>query len=311
MPGTAPRDRNPDDADRREYRIGLLLMVVAMVALGLFPSGARFAYDGGATPETVSAFRHSLTVLFIGVLIVAGRGGRGGAALALPRRKLARAYALGVVLAIYSWAYIAAIRYIPVSLAVLLLYTFPAQVVVMTMLSGGPRPSPRRLLSLAIAFAGIAIAVGVGADAPDWRGIGLGLLAGFGLALITVLAARPSSGGEGRAFILHMALSATLSTAAAVAVGPGFAIPATAASWGGFLFAGCAAALGMGLYFIVLPMLGPVRAALLSNLEPVAAILGALILLGERLSWIQLAGIALVAVALGLMQTEGRRGRNP
>lgn len=70
-------------------------------------------------------------------------------ALALARKTMAAAYGLGLVLAVYSWAYIAAVRYIPVSLAVLLLYTFPAQVVVMTVLLG-ERLTPTRLAGIAM-----------------------------------------------------------------------------------------------------------------------------------------------------------------
>lgn len=306
MPKPVGQARNPGDPDRG-YRTGVLLMIVATTALGLFPTGARFAYEGGATPETVSVLRHLLTVLFLGALLGAERGGRRPPALMLPRTAMAAAWGLGLVLAVYSWAYVAAIRYIPVSLAVLLLYTFPAQVAVMTFLFGGERPGALRLLALAIAFGGIALAVGVNTDTPDWRGIGLGLLAGFGLALITVSVARPAFVARGRAFTVHMALSATVLTATAIAAGPGFAVPATPTAWGGFLFAGAAAALGIVLYFAALPMIGPVRAALLSNLEPVVAIIGALALLGERPTPTQSVGIAMVILALGLLRGEGWR----
>jgi len=294
------------DGHARRLRIGAGLMVVAMIALGLFPAGARFAYAGGSAPETVAVARHLFTLVFVLAMMPAGDGGGRLRTLALPRRLLPAAVGLGALLALYSWAYIAAIAYIPVSLAVLLLYTFPAQVVLMTALTGMERATPPRLLALALAFAGVALAVGVNAASPDPRGIALGLLAAFGLALITVLLARMSGIEDRRAATARFALVAAILTAAAVLVGPGFALPATKQAWGGLIFAGAAAGFGVTLYFIALPLLGPVRAALLSNIEPVVATLGSIAILGERPGAGQFTGIALVFGAIVLIQRSDR-----
>ncbi len=293
---------------RRRLRTGALLMVVAMTALGLFPTGARFAYAGGSTPETVAVARHLFTLLFV-VALLPPEGGAGRlATLMLPPRLLPQAVGLGALLAVYSWAYVAAIAYIPVSLAVLLLYTVPAQVVLMTALLGMERASPLRLAAFALAFAGVALAVGLNAADPDPRGIALGLLAAFGLALITVLLARMTGMRERRAATAGFTLVAVVLTAAAVVAGPGFALPASAPSWGGLVFAGAAAGLGVTLFFAALPLLGPIRTALLSNLEPVVATLGAVAVLGERPGAAQFAGIAMVLGAILLIQRGERNG---
>ncbi len=289
---------------------GLLLMVAATTMLGLFPSGARLAYDGGGSPETLSVLRHIASFTFVGLLLAAGRRGdrRGAGVLLLPTRAMLAAAGLGIVLAIFGWAYFAALRYIPVSLAVLLLYTFPAQVVVMTAILGMERLTRQRGLAFAVAFAGVALAVGDGAESLDWRGVGLGLVAATGLALTTVLGSRMMSRGHDElAIIFHMAVVAAALTTAAVASGPGFAWPAGAIPWAGYLFAGAAAGLGMLLYFLALPLIGPLRASLLSNLEPVVAILAAIVILGERPGPAQFAGIAMVLGAIGLLYAADRR----
>lgn len=303
-----PRDgaRQVDHGQR--MRTGAALMLVAMTALGLFPTGARFAYAGGSTPETVAVLRHLFTLVFVIALLPAEGGGGRLRTLVLPRRLLPAAVGLGAVLAVYSWAYIAAIAYIPVSLAVLLLYTFPAQVVLMAALLGMERASPLRLFAFAVAFAGVALAVGVNGAAPDPRGIALGLLAAFGLALITVLVARMTGTPDRRAATASFTLAAAVLTAVAALAGPGFALPATASAWGGLIFAGAAAGFGVTLFFVALPLLGPVRTALLSNLEPVVATLGAVAILGERPGATQFAGIMLVLGAIILIQRTDRRG---
>ena len=293
---------------------GIAMVVAAAVALGLFPSGARIAYEGGGTPETVSVLRHVMTFVFVGLLLGAGRrgaaNGRQALALALapPRRAWPGTLLLGLVLAVFAWAYFTAIRYVPVSLAVLLLYTYPAQVVLMTAVFGMERLTRARGLALGLAFAGVALAVGASPAAADWRGVGFGLLAGFGLALMTVLGSHMMARGQdGRALIFHMAVVAAVLTAIAVAAGPGFGWPQGATAWGGLLFAGAAAGLGLMLYFLALPLIGPVRASLWANLEPVFGTLGAILILGERPGPERFAGIALVLCAIGLLLAAERR----
>ena len=295
---------------RRAELTGYGLMVVAMALLGLVPTGARLAYDGGGSPETASVLRHGASFIFVGLALALGARRRAGGfrALALPRRAVIRSIGLGIVLAVFAWAYFAAVRYIPVSLAVLLLYTFPAQAILMTAFLGMERLTRARGAAFAVAFGGVALAVGVGGATPDWRGVGLALLAALGLALTTVLGSRLISRGvDALALTFYMGLVAAAATATVVAVGPGFAWPTGAVAWGGYLFAGSAAGLGLVLYFLALRLIGPVRASLWSNLEPVVAILAAIAILGERPSPARFAGIALVLAAIGLLYIFDRR----
>jgi len=108
---------------------GLLLMVAATTALGLFPIGARYAYEAGGTPETLSVLRHLFSMFFMMILLARNSDVPVWRPPRLPRNLWSTVFVMGVLLAIFSWAYFAAVHYIPVSLAVLMLYTFPVQVV--------------------------------------------------------------------------------------------------------------------------------------------------------------------------------------
>jgi drug/metabolite transporter (DMT)-like permease len=288
---------------------GLLLMVAATAALGLFPIGARLAYEGGSTPETVALLRHVFSMFFMTVLLARTGDQSIWRAPRLPRNLWPTVFIMGALLAIFAWAYNAAVHYIPVSLAVLLLFTFPAQVVLISALAGLDRATPVRVLAVAVAFTGVVLAVGLSADSPDWRGIALGLLAGFGLAVLTVIGAKTSGQRDSRSLATVMTAVAAALTVAAIVAGPAFAFPDTLRGWVGFLFAGGLAGLGFSLYFAVLPLIGAVRAALLANLEPVVAILAAIAFLGERPGATRFAGIGLVLVAIVALQFSDRHIR--
>ena len=53
-------------------------------------------------------------------------------------------------------------------------------------------------------------------------------------------------------------------------------------------------------YYLALPMIGPVRAAIVANLEPIIAVLMAMFLLNERLGPMQVSGIILIIIAVYL-----------
>jgi drug/metabolite transporter (DMT)-like permease len=74
--------------------------------------------------------------------------------------------------------------------------------------------------------------------------------------------------------------------------------PDTVPGWIGF--AGAAALYGFALiaFYIAVSMIGPVRASLLSFIEPVIAAGLGVILLGEPLTGLQITGVALVIIAL-------------
>jgi drug/metabolite transporter (DMT)-like permease len=99
-------------------------------------------------------------------------------------------------------------------------------------------------MAVVVAFNGVVMAVGLSADLPDWRGIGLGLLAGLGLAVLTVIGAKTSGQRYSRPLAAIMTVVAAVLTVAAIIAGPGFALPQTSLGWAGFVFSGSLAGLG-------------------------------------------------------------------
>ena len=89
-------------------------------------------------------------------------------------------------------------------------------------------------------------------------------------------------------------------------------LPLTAEGWVGFGGVALSHTIGTLTFFGAIPLLGAVRAAMITNLEPVLGILFAMLVLGERLSPIQGAGAALVIVSIFAMEIGApRRGRLP
>ena len=94
---------------------------------------------------------------------------------------------------------------------------------------------------------------------------------------------------------------------AVTAVGGGWSLPDGAAGWLGLAGAGGGVTVGLVAFFAAFRFIGPVRATMLSNVEPLLGVLFAVTVLGERLSSLQWTGVALAVAALTLFEASPSR----
>ena len=110
-----------------------------------------------------------------------------GRSLMLPRRTILTTIAFGLCILVMSFGYLSSVFYISVSLAVLLLYTYPLMVGIASPLLGRERMTWMKALCLIGAFAGLVVASWEGFGTLDWRGIAFALAAAGSLAFIALL----------------------------------------------------------------------------------------------------------------------------
>jgi drug/metabolite transporter (DMT)-like permease len=198
-----------------------------------------------------------------------------------------------------SAAYFNSLRYVPAAVTSILLYTYPAIVVLLSRPLYRTPLGPGRLAAVALALAGCFL-VANPSGGLRWEGVALGLasalvysgyiLAGKRVVTATdpLLATGIISTSAGLAYLAFAlpALTMPHTVGATAAVG-GLAVVATVIAAAAFL-AG-------------LQRTDPGRASLISTLEPVSTAALAALILGERLGPGQLAGGALVLLAVVLV----------
>ena len=131
-------------------------------------------------------------------------------------------------------------------------------------------------------------------------GIALALGGASGVALTSVLFARVADIENSIALILWSMIVACLTSWFLAFFQGGLAFPVTQVGWGGFIVSMLGFSLAVIAYYLALPMIGPVRAAIVANLEPIIAVLMAIFLLNERLGPMQVSGIILIVIAVYL-----------
>jgi drug/metabolite transporter (DMT)-like permease len=269
------------------------------LALG---SAAVFAFNVACVPivygdgGNIHAINLVRPLLFLGCIVVWLLARR--TSFRLPSTQMAGAVLLGGVMCIEFYAVHAAVAYIPVGLAILVMYTYPLIVAVLDGLLERGRVSWRLLLVLVVAFFGLVLALSGPVETLDWRGIGLGLIAALGMCCLVMISERTMQSHDSGVVMFYIMTSASAVMAALVLADVPLSWPATEYGMLMLAVATVAYVTATSLLFVTVDMIGPVRFALIDNTAPVWATLFGFVMLGEQLILIQWIGMALVIGAV-------------
>ena len=273
-------------------RIGLGLSILSSVSYGSAPVFVRFAYDAGAVPLTLLAARYVIaTVVILAALRLGGRS------LALPEGRRFSGVVTGVFFGVMAYSYLVAIHRIPVSLAALLVFTYPLPVALLGRFRGEPLRLPR-ILAITAAFIGLAAALGVEIGELDPVGIASATVCSLAYAFGVFYFGDTTRGADPMVVTLHAVATAAAIFVPLAALDGALVPPATSLGLIGIAGVSISYLIGTLAFFAALVRIGPMKAALLAQLEPVVSILAAVLILHEQLSLVQSLGVALVLGAL-------------
>jgi drug/metabolite transporter (DMT)-like permease len=152
--------------------------------------------------------------------------------------------------------------------------------------------------AIVLAFAGLALALGVRGNNLNIEGVALAFFAAIGLAVVVAVSSRVFGKGDARPLTLYMAAIASVLLLILCAASGDFALPQTASGWIGFVAGAALYGVAMIAFFIAMSMIGAVRTSLLSYADAVISAGLGVVVLGQALTIVQTAGIALVILAL-------------
>jgi drug/metabolite transporter (DMT)-like permease len=290
---------------------GPLFCLLSAAAFGAMAIFGKFAYDAGVTVGDLLLVRFAMAAAVLLPLAFATGAQRG-----LAGRAVLAALAMGAVgYATQAGLFFLALERMDASLLALVLYTYPAFVLVGAVLLGREKATRRRVLALVAALSGtVLVLAGAGGGAVDALGVAMGV--GAALAYTTYILV----GDKVLAGTPPLALSALVCTGATVTFllvsvpsgGPELAFAAE--GWGWLAAIALVSTVAAVIaFFAGLERVGPSAAAILSTLEPVVTVGLAAAAFGESLAGLQLAGAGLVLSAVVVMQLpeRARRRRSP
>jgi DME family drug/metabolite transporter len=305
---------------RRAHPVrGYLFIASAAFLWGIAATLGRAAFTGRLLPKgealrpidplILSQSRATFSFLILLSALVLMRGWK---RLRLPLADFRQMFVLGILgVAASNYLYYLAIQRTNVATAIILQYTAPILVLLYTVARGLQKPTMQRVAAVALAVTGIALVIGIfgsGGFRLDAIGVLAALGAAFSFAFYNIGGHSILARYDRWTVLLYVILSASLFW---IFVNPPWKIAAARYSEGQWLFLLVFSLISVlapfSLYFAGLQHLEPTRAIVVSCLEPVFSIVIAAVTLGEVMRPLQTVGIALVLIAIVVVQLPDRK----
>ncbi|MHB9002488.1 MAG: DMT family transporter [Coriobacteriia bacterium] len=282
--------------------------VISAACFGTLAIFASLAYTEGAVPLQLLTWRFALASVLLGLyVVITAPGGLRITSVDLGRYAAISLLGYGAA----SVCFFFALKHADASVVAILLYSYPAMVVLAEGAFLGVRPSRARLIAVLLTFVGCVFVLDPAASvaAVDGKGVVLGLGAALGYSVFTILSHRWMEGRSRLTLMTYLFMfTAALGAAAALLTGTSLAIGAWSAQvwWLLGAIVLLPTFVAVLLYLRALSGLGAGQAAILSTVEPVFTIALAAVVLQERLTPTQWIGAALVVAGVFVAERGGR-----
>lgn len=303
-PSTAAPDTGLAAGLARAPAGGLLLVAAATVALAFKAIVARFAYAEGLSVDMLLVLRFSLALPFF---LLGGWLFRQRAGIRMNAAHWRACAFSGVLFFAASWFDFNAVALVGASISRIVLFTFPAFVLLMQWLGEGRRPRGAEWLGFALAYVGLILVLGPSLQ-PDGGIDALGL--GFALGSAVSYAwfwnrSQRLTREIGSARFNALANLFTFIAMLVVllpALGPeDYRITAAALGWAVVITLFCTV-LPFFLLFEGIRRAGAAESGVVTLFGPSVTVLAAWVLLGEALGAVQLAGFAVITAGMAALQ---------
>ena len=291
----------------RREREGLLWIILAAAGFSVMPTLVKLTYlHSTFEPMDIAIWRFALAVPIMWMFVLLN--GRSAGKDFGQRLPIARLLVIGVVISVAVLAAFFALDRLPASTYIVLLYSYPAMVALLSRLLGD-EIRPRTWLALGMALIGIVLTVpnlSTSTDA-DALGVGLALLNAAIIAIYYLLTRRALDGvvDVSRASAIMM-IGALVIMLLLIPL-RGLQFPQNPQT---FLLL-----IGIGIFGTVLPVfgvniavqrIGAAQASLVSTVEPIMSMVISMLILSEMIFALQWLGAVLIVGSVIALQLRPR-----
>ncbi|MES2484572.1 MAG: DMT family transporter [Bacteroidota bacterium] len=284
---------------------GAILVGLGAASYGMLATFVKLAYDEGYTTAEVTVSQMLLGLVGMGIIYSFQKSRNKEAAKATPLNKM-QLIICGTSTGFTSVLYYMSVKYIPVSVAIVLLMQSVWLGVLVDWLVHKNPPTAKKIVAVLIVIAGTLLATNLvsSTQMPDWRGIawGLGAAASYTLTMYTgnsvATQLMPAQRG------LYMLIGGAVIVAAFTAITwPGYFNYSILLYWGVplALFGTILPPLLMNAGF---PKISIGLGSIVSAVELPVSVTMAYIILHEKVGAMQWMGIALILAAIVLMNVK-------
>jgi drug/metabolite transporter (DMT)-like permease len=272
------------------------------LASAVFMSGlgvtTQLAFDAGASVGTLLSGRFLVAAAVLWPLVLLIAPGR------LGRRQVAAGLLLGAGYSAHAWLFSASLARLDAGLVDLLLFTYPALVMLGAVALRRERWSARGAIALGTAMAGTSLVLAGGIGTIDTLGVGLALGSALAYAAYILISAGQLERTD--PFLLTALVTtgaAVTLTAAGLARGD-VSLDADPSLLGSIALVGLVAVAGMSTFVAGIGRLGASRASIVSAVQPALTPLVGFAVFADRLGPPQVLGAVLVVAGVVILEAR-------
>jgi drug/metabolite transporter (DMT)-like permease len=288
---------------------GVFLVGLGATSYGMLATFVKIAYgEGFTTPEvTIAQFVYGITGMLL--INMFQKAKKGNDVVKASKKNITQLMLAGTSLGMTSIFYYLAVKYIPVSIAIVLLMQTVWMGVLFEMILEKKIPSTQKIVSVAIVLIGTALATNLIQSKVelDWRGIVLGLLSAASFTTTMFTANRVATHISSAQRSLFMLLGGAV-------IVTGFAIATQTTPFNfeifmkwGIILALFGTIIPPLLFNAGFPLTGIGLGSIVSALELPVSVLMAYFLLSENVTLIQWFGIVLIILAIVIMNVNFKK----
>jgi drug/metabolite transporter (DMT)-like permease len=297
-----------NDVTTKYLWIGFGLVAVSGVSYAVQGILGKWAYTEGANVSTVLTLRYVIAAMVIALIVFGQKLLQPAKSepLDLEKRRLPALIVLGLLWIPNSLFFFMALELIPASTAALIVFVFPALVVLWESVFFKVPLNRWKLGSLVLAFLGCALTVDpLSAFAVtatfSWLGVLFALTSAFSNSWYTIVAGMFTKGLSGMVVSLYiMPVAAIAFTIYSLSTG-NFLFSMSVGAWVACSSIGLLTIFSVVTYLIGLKVIGASKASITASTEPASSIFLAFLFLAEPLTAAKLLGGALIIFAILLL----------
>ena len=294
---------------RKSKLKGVLLIALGASSYGMLATFVKMAYSEGFTTPEVTIAQFTYGILGIVLINTIQKSQNKNQATTASTKTIIQLMVAGTSLGMTSVFYYLAVKYIPVSIAIVLLMQTVWMGVLFEMLLEKKIPSAQKIISVFVVLVGTALATNIIEDklVTDWRGIVLGLLSAASFTTTMFTANRVGIGVSSAQRSLFMLLGGAV-------IVIGFAISNQTGDFQFEIFMKWGIVLALFgtiipplLFNAGFPLTGIGLGSIVSALELPVSVLMAYFLLNENINTWQWIGIVLIILAIVIMNINYKK----
>ncbi|MEN8210475.1 MAG: DMT family transporter [Thermodesulfobacteriota bacterium] len=270
--------------------VGIVFLLISGLGFAVNILIAVAALRDGIDLNTSNAARYFIAAMILFIYqIITKRP------IIIPAKERFTAIALGITVFMMGIGYLGATMYIPVSLAVLIFYTAPFFVFIISRFTEKEPFTMIRMAAILMAFAGLFLAMGIQTlSGLHIIGILLAFLASLGFALWATVSNLAIRTADSQAVNLHALSSGVVLFFCFHLLSGSEADQLTQTGLLYLIGSGIALSIAYITFYAGLKIAGPVKSSMLLNIEPIFTIALSVAIFGEQLSATRLIGAGLV-----------------